>query len=100
MAEAPDWALDLLAAVIEFEDVHPKTDHCLGDALKAVPSDIQAEARGWARAKRRAEAAKADAPAPQPPTFEAGSSVHVERANGPAYADPHMADLRTGFQQA
>lgn len=90
----PDWALDLLAAVIEFEDVHPKADHCLGDALKAVPGDIQAEARGWARAKRALEAGKADAPAPQQAAFEAGSTLHAERADGPAYIDPYMGDLR------
>jgi hypothetical protein len=57
---APDWALDLVAAVEYFEDVHPKVEagrDCLGDALSAVPADIRAEARGWARAKQRAQRA-------------------------------------------
>lgn len=55
---APDWALDLVAAVEYFEDVHPKVEagrDCLGDALAAVPADVRGEARGWARAKRQAQ---------------------------------------------
>lgn len=92
---APEWALDLLAAVEYYEDVHPKVEagrDCLGDALAAIPAEVRAEARGWARAKR---AAKADpAPTPPAPTFEAGSSLHAERADGPAYADPYAGDVR------
>lgn len=51
---APEWALDLLAAVEYYEDVHPKVEagrDCLGDALAAVPAEVRAEARGWARAR-------------------------------------------------
>lgn len=60
----PDWALELLAAVEYYEDVHPKVEagrDCLGAALAAIPAEVRAEARGWARAKRALEAAKTTA---------------------------------------
>jgi len=46
MSEAPDWAWDLLFAVQEFEDVHPKADECLSGALEAVPNDVRIFAAG------------------------------------------------------
>lgn len=55
----PGWLLDLVAAVDHYEDVHPKVedgDECFGKVLKAVPSEVVHEARGYARAKREAAA--------------------------------------------
>jgi hypothetical protein len=87
VTDLPDWVLDLVAAAERFEDVHPPGD-CLGAALAAVPDDVRAEARGWARAKRHAP------PAVERPTFEASSVLHTERASGPEYVDPHQGDAR------
>jgi len=51
---SPDWSLALLAAVMDFEDVHPKLDECLEDALEAVPVDVQLYVRGWVRGRKSA----------------------------------------------
>jgi hypothetical protein len=87
MIDPPDWVLDLVAAAERFEAVHPPGG-CLAAALTAVPNDVRAEARGWARAKRHST------PAAEAPTFEAGSVLHTERASGPEYVDPHQGDAR------
>lgn len=44
--DAPEWAWVLLSAVEEFEDIHPKLDECLSDALGAVPVDARVFAAG------------------------------------------------------
>lgn len=60
MADLPTWALALVAAVEHYEDVHPKVndptdpDECFATVLGAIPAEVRAEARGYARAKREA----------------------------------------------
>lgn len=51
----PSWLLTLVAAVQEYEDVHGHPNdgwECLDAAMKGVPPEVIAEARGYARAKR------------------------------------------------
>jgi hypothetical protein len=58
VADLPDWVLDLVAAVEHFEYVHPTVsiaDDCLARPLEAVPDEVRQMAKGWARARLRAE---------------------------------------------
>ncbi len=51
----PEWVLDLVAAVDEFESTHAKADACLIDALNAVPADVRGYAQGYVRGKKKAQ---------------------------------------------
>lgn len=50
----PEWVLALVFRVMEYEDEHPAPDReehylCLGDALDAVPAEVQSYVEGWKR---------------------------------------------------
>ena len=57
--DLPTWVWDLLSAVEDFEETHPKADECLVSALEAVPTSARHFAGGY-RVGRRAEALKWD----------------------------------------
>ncbi len=55
MSDLPDWVINLVAVVAEYEEEHaavPPGTECLAVALEGVPHDVRFEARGWARARR------------------------------------------------
>ncbi len=59
MADQPGWLLRLVAAVEQYEEVHPKVEEgagCFGAALANVPADVRSMARGYAQGRRDAEA--------------------------------------------
>lgn len=47
----PEWVLDLVNAVEQFEETHAKADDCLVEALNAVPADVRDFVQGYARGK-------------------------------------------------
>ena len=51
--DLPDWALELVAAVVHHEEVHGPADQCYDDLAKSIPSEVRAYAAGWAKGKRR-----------------------------------------------
>lgn len=53
----PPWLLALVAKVEQHEYVHPRVEEgedCFGEVLKAVPSEVRAQAAGYVVAKREA----------------------------------------------
>lgn len=55
MADQPGWLLRLVAAVEQYEEVHPKVEdgeECFGMALAGVPAEVRTMARGYAVARR------------------------------------------------
>lgn len=57
--EHPGWLLRLVGAVEQYENLHSKVDSdddwsCLGEALKAVPDRVRAQALGYLQGRRDA----------------------------------------------
>lgn len=49
MSTIPKWAVDLVAALEEHEEVHPAGDShwCVKDALDAVPAEVRSYVAAW-----------------------------------------------------
>lgn len=53
----PDWVIEVVSALDEYEDIHGQPDewHCLAPALETVPPEVRTFAAGWRRHKKRSE---------------------------------------------
>jgi hypothetical protein len=55
VSQHPNWVIDLIVAVEEYEFTHPQDAHCFQAALMEIPDEVRNAVRAVAEYKRETE---------------------------------------------